>query len=83
MIHYLTSAYNKNNIMPFKLHIILYNAWEMRDSPWEAVCSVDVSVSEAEAGGEGHEADVELALLPRLRVEAGRQRVRHNVVILR
>ena len=55
----------------------------MRDSPREAVCSVDVGVSEAEAGGEGHEADVELALLPRLRVEAGRQRVRHDGVILR
>ena len=55
----------------------------MRDSPREAVCCVDVGVSEAEAGGECHEADVELALLPRLRVETDRQRVRHDVVILR
>ena len=57
--------------------------WARGDSPREAVCCVDVCVSEAEAGGECHEADVELALLPRLRVEADRQRVRHDVVILR
>ena len=49
----------------------------------EVVPGVDVIVAELEAGREDHEADVLLARLPRLLVQAGGQGVRHDGVILR
>ena len=48
----------------------------------EAVPVVNIVVAEPEAGREDHEADVLLARLLRLLVQAGGQAVRHNGVIL-